>query len=112
MRRWHEELPLMLRRWRVELRRHGLDPAPYIGVYLRGESIHVTVCGCENGPGVLRKRDPSDCGRPRCGLCHWSRRYRLRARHSHLRYALQVEEAGTMDGSLAIHAGRLGRDAR
>ena len=53
MRRWHQELPLMMRRWRVELRKHGLNPAPYIGAYSRGEPICVTVCHCEKGPGVI-----------------------------------------------------------
>ena len=106
MRRWHEELPRMMRWWKVELRNHGLDPAPYIGAYRRGEVIPVTVCRCEQGPGVVRKTDPWDCGRSRCGLCHWSRRYRIRRRHSRDRYALQVEMAGVIDGVLVTHAAR------
>lgn len=58
MRCWHQDLPLMTRRWKEELRKHDLDPAPYIGAYLRGESVCATVCHCEKGPGVLRKRAP------------------------------------------------------
>ena len=58
MRRWHEELPLMLRRWRDELHKHDLDPAPYLHAYRNGESAQVAICHCEKGPGVLRKRDP------------------------------------------------------
>ncbi len=38
MRRWHKELPLMLRRWRDELRKHGLDPAPCLHAYRNGGS--------------------------------------------------------------------------
>ena len=50
MRRWHEELPLMLGRWRADQRRHRIPSA--------------------KGPGMYRKRRPHDCGRTRCYLCH------------------------------------------
>ncbi|HKX17158.1 MAG TPA: hypothetical protein VJT33_04015 [bacterium] len=111
MRRWHDELPLLLHRWREELRKHDLDPAPYLGAYTRGIRICSTVCDCEKGPGVLRKRHPGDCGRARCGLCHWSKVHRIPARRHRLRYAFQFEEAAETDGILAIHAGRLEPDA-
>lgn len=111
MRRWHEELPLMLRRWRDELHKHGLDPAPYLHAYRNSESAQVAICHCEKGPGVLRKRDPWDCGRPRCGLCHWSKVHGIPARNNRDRYALQFEAATVTDGLLANHAGRLGPDA-
>jgi hypothetical protein len=64
----------MLVRWREELRRHYLDPAPYVGRYLRGEPICPAVCRCEKGAGSVRKKKPGDCGRPRCGLCHPDKR--------------------------------------
>jgi hypothetical protein len=111
MRRWHEDLPLMFRRWRYELRKHGLDPGPYLGSYRRGAAIYVSVCPCEKGPGVMRKRDPWDCGRPRCGLCHWSKVHGLPARHTCNWLALQFEAAATTDGLGGTHL-RLNRFRR
>jgi len=110
MRRWHQDLPLMLRRWRDELRKYGLDPAPYLGNYRSGELTHVGICHCERGPGVLRKRRPWDCGRARCGLCHWSKIHGIPARSNRNWYAMEFEAAAAVDGLSAIHAGRLGRD--
>jgi hypothetical protein len=68
MRRWHEELPIMLARWRAEQRRHH---NPTFGVPDEG-------CHCLKGPGTLRKRRPLDCGRTRCTVCHWDKVYGYR----------------------------------
>ena len=93
----------MLRRWRHELSKHGLEPAPYLGTYQRGDAICVSVCHCEKGPGVMRKRDPWDCGRARCGLCHWSKIHGLPGRHSGNWLALQLEFAAVTDGWHGTH---------
>lgn len=63
MRRWHQELPLMLARWRAERRRHR-QPGP--GFIEDGQHDL-------KGPGTLRKRKPFDCGKPRCAVCHWDK---------------------------------------
>jgi hypothetical protein len=68
MRRWHEELPLMLARWRAEQRRHRNPTFGFLD----------DRCHCLRGPGTLRKRRPLDCGRARCGVCHWSKLYGYR----------------------------------
>jgi hypothetical protein len=43
MRRWHKELPLMLRRRRDELRKHGLDSAPCLHAYRNGGSAQAGI---------------------------------------------------------------------
>jgi hypothetical protein len=63
MKRWHEDLPLMLRRWAVEKEKHR-----FFGDV--GEDCH-----CFRGPGLMRKRRPYACRRPRCMLCHGEKLY-------------------------------------
>jgi len=68
MRRWHEERELMLTRWRQEVAKHKRGYIfPTIAV---PPAMGEDDCHCFRGMGVLRKRRPLDCGRPRCGLCH------------------------------------------
>lgn len=62
MRRWHQEVPLMISRWREKQRRR--HPVP--------DTIEDSSQSPKR-PGTFRKRRPFDCGRPRCGLCHWNK---------------------------------------
>lgn len=84
MRRWHSETALMHRRWRDEMRKHGYDwrnpPDP---------ACDGTVCHCVAGIGSMRKRRPLDCGRPRCGICHWSKYWEPRRRAAVKRAAIE-----------------------
>ena len=70
MRRWHEERSLMLRRWKIEMDKHGYDwrnpPDP---------KCDRDSCHCAAGIGSVRKKKPLDCGRPRCGVCHGEKFY-------------------------------------
>ncbi len=62
MKRWHDELPLMLRRWRIEKELH------------RDLTFNIlSDCHCLRGPGTMRKQRPFDCGRTECQLCHFSK---------------------------------------
>ena len=58
MRRWHEEMAVMLKRWRAELKRHGYRWGDYVGLSLGGAVVCVRSCPCEKGPGHYRKRRP------------------------------------------------------
>lgn len=57
MKRWHEEIPLMIRR--------------------RNQQRDVTRNWRTSDPdrplSVFRKRHPGDCGNPLCGLCHYEK---------------------------------------
>lgn len=66
MKRWHEELPLMRKRWRSEQEKHRDKTF----------SVFDSTCHCLRGPGFMRKRRPHGCGRPRCWLCHYSKLFR------------------------------------
>jgi hypothetical protein len=60
VKRWHEETALMTSRRRAALTEHD-------------RQLEL---------GRLRKRKPLDCGNPRCGVCHPSKRwYRKDRRH-------------------------------
>ncbi len=88
MKRWHEELPLMLRRWLPDLAEHEMDRKRFPRLY--GNFI----CKCEKaGPGIFRKRKPHDCGKTRCRLCHWEK-YCMKGNSRHAReyQAIQWEE--------------------
>ena len=63
MRRWHQELPLMLARWRAERRRHRDHSFGFLD----------DLSDDLKGPGTLRKRKPLDCGTTRCLVCHWGK---------------------------------------
>lgn len=73
MKRWHDELPLMTKRWLTEQEKH------------RDRTFNVidSACHCLRGAGFMRKRRPYGCGRPRCQLCHYSKVFR----YWHLREA-------------------------
>jgi len=79
MKRWHEELPMMLSRWRKELRKHGW-PRLEVGWH------------CGRGPGVARKVRPYACNKVRCCFCH-PEKYALRKnRGNKFREWLRYEE--------------------
>ena len=92
MRRWHQERDLMLRRWRIEIAKHergyshmALAPVP--------PQDCDEPCHCYRGPGFLRKRRPLDCGRPRCGVCHFEKIYGRQARANEGRQAIEFDLA-------------------
>jgi hypothetical protein len=84
MKRWQEDLPLMLRRWDEEKRKHC-----EIGD-VGGE------CHCFRGPGFMRKRRPYGCTRPRCMLCHAEKLY-PQARGAKKRAAIDFELVATAE---------------
>jgi hypothetical protein len=96
MHRWHAERNLMLRRWRQELANHGDGVREsknfwrFPTSYLAPPSLAPDVdCHCARGIGTMRKTDPHDCGRPRCGCCQ--KFYVPKARHNKKLAALRFE---------------------
>lgn len=89
MRRWHAERALMLRRWRMEIAEHeemhhmALPPIP-------PQSCDEP-CHCYRGPGFMRKQRPYGCTRPRCGLCHPTKKWGGKSRAKALRKAIEYE---------------------
>lgn len=75
MKRWHEELPLMVKR--AKIRRSLVAEA--FDAYGEGLSR-------------WRKRDPRDCGRTRCGCCHGEKFSGAGSRSNDLRSALRYED--------------------
>ena len=55
MRRWHQERPLMLKRWAEEKRKHLEDDLRWGGAQDSFEHCH-----CSAGPGLMRKARPWD----------------------------------------------------
>ena len=92
MKRWHEERALMFRRWKMEMEKHGYDwrnpPRPSCAPSKQGVR---GVCHCAAGIGSMRKRRPYDCGKARCGLCHWEKFYDLKDRYNKRREAISWE---------------------
>lgn len=86
MRRWHEETPLMFRRWKFEMSLHGYDwrnpPDP---------KCDRNACHCAAGIGSMRKKAPLDCGKPKCGVCHSGKFYFRKARANKKRAVIQFE---------------------
>ncbi len=69
----------MLRRWKCEREKHGVDP----------DSRDAAICHCLLGPGFLRKRRPHGCTNPRCALCHFGKFYAPKARANKKREAIE-----------------------
>jgi hypothetical protein len=67
MKRWHEEVSKYRQQWRKLT--HRSDPA--IG--------RVEECGSELGR--YRKKHALDCGKARCGVCHYHKFYEKSDRH-------------------------------
>lgn len=94
MKRWHEEVPLMTRRWRKELathayhngycRRYGYDCMAPPGIACDID------CHCANGIGTMRK-NRLDCGNVRCGLCHWGKFWEPKRRGATKRKVIEFE---------------------
>ncbi|HWG44100.1 MAG TPA: hypothetical protein VN688_15085 [Gemmataceae bacterium] len=59
MRRWHQDLSITYRQWRV----HS---------HLAHEG-RPTGCPCDEQPGRFRKQRALDCGRSRCQVCHYDK---------------------------------------
>lgn len=107
MRRWHSEMPLMRRRWRMELAKHGnSDPnskwcwgMPLMALAPPSLAAQVD-CHCAQGIGSMRKRKPLDCTNPRCGLCHFEKFFVPKAREQKKREAILFDLAanGGLDG--------------
>ena len=83
MRRWHAERALMLRRWKMEMEKHGYD--------WRNPPTDPNACHCAKGIGSTRKNRPYDCGRARCGCCHWEKFYDPKDRYNKRREAIAWE---------------------
>lgn len=83
MNRWHSETDLMFRRWKMEMSKHGYD--------WRNPPTDQSACHCAQGIGSTRKKKPLDCGRPKCGICHWSKFWTDKARNTAKRKAIGFE---------------------
>lgn len=74
----------MLRRWKIEMESHGYDwrnpPDP---------KCDKRACHCAAGIGSMRKKAPYDCGRPRCGTCHWEKFWLPKSRAAKKRAAIE-----------------------
>lgn len=85
MQRWHNERALMLRRWKMEMAKHGYDwrnpPDP---------KCDRDACHCAAGIGSMRKMRPYDCGQVRCAWCHGDK-FDPKARATKQRAAIQYE---------------------
>lgn len=95
MRRWAEERPLMLRRWRQELANHGRwhggdGDYPWEGLAPPSCAADVD-CHCANGIGTMRKNRPYGCSQPRCWLCHYDKFCVPKARANKKRAAVAFE---------------------
>lgn len=70
MKRWHDSRELMLSRWRREIANHETKwsgaPLPSVPP----TTCDPDPCHCYRGMGFYYKKDPYDCGRPHCGICH------------------------------------------
>lgn len=84
MRRWHQEVPLMQKRMKLERKKHGVGPDVHDG----------EICHCLLGIGFVRKRKPYDCGRTRCMLCHtekyWPDKSRARKKREAIEFNLRA----------------------
>jgi hypothetical protein len=91
MKRWHEEVPLMYRRWRKELAKHGQFDYGFSHDSLAPPSFACNVdCHCANGIGTMRK-NRLDCGTPRCWLCHGEKFYAPKNRANTRRAAIEFD---------------------
>lgn len=77
MRRWHNEVPLMTRRWRKELATHTYHPNSYWSRYgydcMAPPSVACDVdCHCSRGCGTVRKRTLSGHSHA-CLMCNWEK---------------------------------------
>lgn len=76
MQRWHRDRQLMLRRWRMELAKHGDgDPHSRRGGYpryaLAPSSLAASVdCHCADGIGTMRKATPFGHRHHACPFCN------------------------------------------
>lgn len=100
MRRWHSERNLMLRRWRHEIAIHGGHDGWQLPPFTSGVGLAAPLppltcdappCHCFAGPNFFRKRKPLDCGRPRCGTCHYEKFYVGKDRYNKRREAIDFD---------------------
>lgn len=76
MRRWHLDKKIALREWRKHRRKHvDQNKRSIVARVGIGMSPDVVECRCDDQVGRFRKIDAFDCGRPRCGLCHYDKYY-------------------------------------
>jgi hypothetical protein len=81
MRRWHAEVALMHRRWRIEMDAHGYD--------WRCPPTDPSACHCAQGVGSMRKRTPWGHSK-RCWLCKGPK-YMPKARATKNRREIEFE---------------------
>jgi hypothetical protein len=81
VKRWHEDRDLMLTRMKLERAKHGVGP----------DVRDASICHCLLGIGVVRKRKPYGCRRPRCGLCHPDKLFTPKARAATRRRAIDFD---------------------
>ncbi len=67
MQRWHREKHITLREWKRHRRSHVKwnEGRNQVGI-----SSLVIECKCDEQIGRFRKHHASDCGNPKCLLCH------------------------------------------
>lgn len=92
LRRWREEIWKHEYDYRCENLRGGLAPLPPTPD-LCGTGLEP--CHCYRGMGFMRKRRPLDCGKTRCGSCHYEKFYLPKHRREKRLAAIDFEFAAS-----------------
>ena len=90
MRRWQQDRERMIRRWRIEIAKHEQYPHMALAV-APPDHCDTDDCHCYRGMGYFRKRHPFDCGKTRCGLCHWYKHFPGSGRANRRRAAIEFD---------------------
>ncbi len=72
MKRWHQEINIIRRQWKLHRQMHVESNKNSIGVQGRriGKSPYEVDCACDDQIGRFRKKDAYDCGNSGCQVCH------------------------------------------
>lgn len=85
MRRWHQEVEIMSKRWQEEMRNHGYD--------WRNPPTDRNACHCVRGVGSMRKRTPHGHHR-HCLMCNGEKYLfktrRRRESHASIQFELNL----------------------
>src|SRR5271167_1252057 len=68
MKRWHEDLHIIVRQWRKHRRMHVESNKTRFG--FAGQDPYEVDCRCDDEISRFRKKDAYDCGKAKCKVCH------------------------------------------
>jgi hypothetical protein len=102
MRRWHREVNLIRREWRLHRQSHVEGNKRRSGLRVGLDPDEVD-CPCDEQIGRFRKRDAFDCGNARCQICHGDKYPKREPSGQELRsevsFREQKKELDSRDGS-------------